>query len=480
MLVNLYGFMKKKNSTARPSIQDATTFTNVQLKESTSVLNPILIFNPGSSGMPSPTFTPNAFTYAHIPNFERYYFVQDWRWINGLWECSLTVDVLASYKTAIGLTNEYVTRCSYAFTTEISDKLYPVTTDYAVTRTIIDLGLNSTGFYVVGLISNSSAVSEGAVSYYIMSAAEMANFKSYLMSETFLSANGLSNLQEINKELVKVLYNPFQYIVSCKFFPYDYPSNTGTAVSSINFGWWSIPMSARLISGYVTFIKQSATFTALAHPQASRGRYLNHAPYTDIYLMHPLIGTIVLDSNKIEATNTVVITIETDAISGQGCITITNTTRGIRLYEAMINMAQDIPLAQINTDVLGVARTAVDSVGSIATGAVSGLLSGNLLGAIASPISGILNTIESTIPILQSSGQNGNKANYYAPANFYTVQRKVADEDNANRGRPYCKKVQLSNVPGFILCADAHAEISCFASERDEIINYMTTGFYYE
>ena len=475
MIVNLYSFQKKKNSTAQPQIQTATTLTSVQLKDSTGIMNPILLINPNNAAFSTP-FVPSGFNYAHIPSFGRYYFVNDWTWRNGLWECSLSVDVLASFKTSIGAMSEYVLRSSSQFETSISDITYPVTTNYAVTRAPVDLNLDMVGFYVLGIISNSSAVSEGAISYYVMTAAEMANFKSYLMSETFLSANGLANLQEMNKELVKVAYNPFQYIVSCKFFPFAYPSSTGTAVTSINFGWWSIPMTARLISVYVIFTQQSDNFTAGAHPQASRGRYLNHAPYTEIYVIHPMLGTVLLDSNKIEATNTVMITVTADAISGQGVIDITNTTRGIRLFETCSNIAQDIPLAQINTDVIGVARTAISSTGDV----ISKVANLDIGGAIASAASGVLNTIEASIPVLQASGVNGNKANYYFPADFYTVNRQIVDEDLDHRGRPLCTNKTINTLSGFILCADSHFSGQCFDAEKDMVNDYLTSGFYYE
>ena len=474
MIVNLYGFQKKKNSTARPT-GTATTLPDVLLKDETSVLNPVLVINPNSAGMPIP-FDPSFFTYAHIPKFSRYYFISDIRWVNGLWEFYLNEDVLASFKTAIGNLSEYVVRSSAAFDTTVADMMYPTTTDYSVNKSIIDLNLDMTGFYVLGLISNSSAVSEGAISYYIMSASQLANFKSYLMSETFLTNNGLDSLAEMDKNLLKCVYNPYQYIVSCKFFPFAYPSNTGTAVTSINFGWWSIPQAARLISGYNIFTVQSDSFTAAAHPQSTRGRYLNHAPYTEIYVMQPLIGTVLLDSNKIEATNTIKITVTADAISGQGVIDITNTTRGLRLYESVIMLALDIPLAQISQDVIGMARTAVDGVGN----AINGFLTGGVGGAIAGAASGILNTLEASIPVLQASGVNGNKANYYFTADFYTVFRRIVDEDKAHRGRPLCQVKTINTIGGFIMCADAHAELSCLDSERTEIINYMINGFYYE
>lgn len=474
MNLYLFGFSKKKNSTIKPALINGDRF-DCEIKEETTILNPVILVNPNTSGMPTP-FTPSFYTYAYIDKFERYYFITNWKCVSGLWEAYLTVDVLATYKSLIGNLQEYVLRSSYTFSTEISDGLYPCTTNYAVTKSMIDLGLSTTGFYVVGLISNSSSVSEGAVSYYIMSASQLANFKSYLMSETFLNANSLTNLEYMSKELIKCVYNPYQYLVSCKFFPFSVPSGTGTSVNTVNFGWWSIPQSAKLISGLNTVSLQSNPFTAPAHPQASRGRYLNHAPYTEMYVMQPFIGTVLLDSNKIEATNKVIITITCDLISGEAVIDITNTTRGLRLYESVISFAQDIPLAQISQDIIGMARTAVNAVGDVA----SGFMSGGIVGAIAGGASGVLNTIESSVPVLQSSGVNGNKANYYFPADFYVVHRQIVSEDNAHRGRPLCETRTINSLSGYIMCADAHAELSCLDEERDLIISYMNGGFFYE
>ena len=73
MQVYLFGYSKKKNSTAQPTLTSGTSFT-MQLKDDTSVMNPVLLLNQATSGMPSP-FTPSYYTYAYIAKFSRYYFV---------------------------------------------------------------------------------------------------------------------------------------------------------------------------------------------------------------------------------------------------------------------------------------------------------------------------------------------------------------------------------------------------------------------
>ena len=120
MLVNLYSFEKKKNSTKQPLISSATTLTSVQLKDETSIMNPVLLVNPSNSALPSP-FVPSGFNYANIPSFGRYYYISDWTWKNGIWECTLNVDVLASFKTAIGNTSAYVERSASMYDSNVVD-----------------------------------------------------------------------------------------------------------------------------------------------------------------------------------------------------------------------------------------------------------------------------------------------------------------------------------------------------------------------
>ena len=470
MIVQLFNYGKKKNSTSRPAGATGTLFNNVQLKDATSITNPVLVFNPTSSGMsPSP-----AFDYAYIPIFSHFYFIDNWTFINGLWECYLHTDVLASYRDPIGELSEYILRSSYAYNGYISDVFYPAHTNPSISMTSLNFGLDITGFYIIGLINNNSQPSTGAISYYFLSSAQLANIKSYLMSETFLTDNGLADLQEINKELVKVLYNPFQYIASCKFIPMAFPT-VGTD-EPIQFGWWQIPFSGRKMSqyGYVAFSYKD--FTVSAHPQSSRGTYLNHAPYTERYISHPLFGTIFLDSNKIDAGDTLGITITCDVVTGCATFVINNSTKDVELYQATIQLAVDIQLAQINTDVIGMARTAVDSVGNIAS-SISRL---DIAGAVTAATSGVLNTLEASIPVLQTSGANGNFSMFNLPGRFIECFREIVDEDLAHKGRPLCEIRQISTIPGYIVCSDAHAEIPCLDSERIEIVNYLNSGFYYE
>ena len=86
MNVELYKFTKRLNSTARPTPSAGTSFS-CELKDETSFINPILKFRPDH--LTSGLFSPSAYNYAYIAYWQRYYYITDWKYINGLWEYAI-------------------------------------------------------------------------------------------------------------------------------------------------------------------------------------------------------------------------------------------------------------------------------------------------------------------------------------------------------------------------------------------------------
>ena len=477
MTVEFWNYSKKKNSTKQPTAGSGTSYTNFNLKDSCSTLNPIITIAVAS--MPVATVAPiNTFTYCYINKFNRYYFIEDWVYINNIWEAHLSIDVLASHKVQIGAMSEYVVRAASTKDGSIIDVAYPATSNITLTNTTLNLNLDTTGFYVLGVINNSGTISEGAISYYVMSAQQLANLKSYLMSNTFLNDNNLYTNPDISPDLLKALFNPFQYIVSCKFYPLPFPTYAPD-VTGVNFGWWMLPYGAkRLPEGGYIIGRTSADFTVPSHPQSARGTYLNHAPYTDIVIYHPLLGTIPLDMAKIDAGDKINIYIEGETVTGQGYVTIRTNRGGSNyvLYQSSFQLAIDVPLAQMNIDTINVARTAINTAGNV----LSSAMSLNVGGVITAAGNGVLDALQAQAPVLQSSGTAGNRANFSALAIVTVVQRTVANDDPTNRGYPLCQTKTLNTLSGFIKVVDAHVDIPCLAAERDMIVNFMESGFYYE
>ena len=122
--VRLYDLAKRENSTKRPT-GDGTALSCI-LRRGSSAMTPTMEFDFGPDG------NPLNYNYMYIPSFNRYYFIEDWVYIPGMWEAHLVLDVLASHKTEIGATSAYIERSASAYNGDIIDGLYPATTDYDI------------------------------------------------------------------------------------------------------------------------------------------------------------------------------------------------------------------------------------------------------------------------------------------------------------------------------------------------------------
>ena len=91
--VNFYTFSKRDNSTKRPT--GSGTSLQCEIRYESSILNPVLQINTVISN-------PSNLNYAYIPEFNRYYWINDWSYDRGFWIVRMSVDVLATYKDQIG------------------------------------------------------------------------------------------------------------------------------------------------------------------------------------------------------------------------------------------------------------------------------------------------------------------------------------------------------------------------------------------
>lgn len=493
---NLYlykQFAKKENSTKVPPTGTLTLALQGILKEPCSIMTPVIKIE----RLPADAI-PGDYTYARWVQADRYYFIEDWVWANGLWEVHMKEDVLATFKTDIGNSTEYILRTdsSTDFNGEITDTTYPATTDivtesYGVSNIFTtDLRV---GCYIVGIISGGTSEAVGAISYFAMTSNEFGALKDKLFSNDNLAIMGITGpggqqlVQDISQEVLKTLYNPYQYIVSCMWFPFGKSAIPSTSqVTSIKIGWWDYPLTGDRLYAQ-TFELGNEQFAITAHPQASRGSYLNYSPYTRRTLIGRF-GSVPIDTTMFVVGNKINISYMIDLITGQCYAKISRRDESTSpisedlLMERNFLLGVPIQIAQVGTDYLGTAVSAINTVPQIIGGAISGIASGKgaIAGAIAGGASGIYNTLQSAMPQIETGGQNGS---FLAPVNnTHVIEQfyKIVDEDITHRGRPLCELRQINTLSGFILCAEGEIDISCYDNERKEIVRYLTDGFFWE
>ena len=507
MNITFYQFSKRNNSTKIVNV--AGTTLSCELKSSTSIYNPTLVIK----AVPS-AWNP-VWNYCYIPGFSRYYFINNWTWLNGVWECSAVCDVLASFKTEIGNLSEYVLRSSADYDGTIMDSAYIASTVVRPTNQILPAFFNtgglSSGFYIVGIIGNESTATQGAITYYQMDSTEMARLRAYLLSDTFLQQQGLTNLVDfIPADATKVIYNPYQYIVSCRWFPFGSATIDPywkDSVSIINFGWWNTGtgFSAYRLKSTVPAYEHLEQIVPDQHPYASsRGTYLNHAPFTERILTFSPFGSIPLPDGVLNTAHELGIRLSVDWISGEGTLTLEAidteppyaTSSIITRMTAQIGV--DIQLAQVGTDYFGTRIAQIQNAGNfmnslISAGASIDLssVSGAAISAIGAgaqaayaydmyQIAGMNNYLKTKAPQLITDGSNGSMAAYKVNNYLSNLFYIPVPDDNPQLGRPLCQVKTLNTIPGYIMVRNPDVSIGCFEAERAAIISFLSTGFFYE
>lgn len=474
MVVNLYTFSKRKNSTAVPVV-DLGISIEGYMKESCGIINPSIDFN-----FPQDTNLPSQYNYVYIPVFKRYYYVKEWTWSGRLWTASLECDPLASWRTAIGESNQYILRSSAHYDGSILDTFYPAKTDSIMEVTPFNSAFtrwNDGGSYIIGIV-NKDSNKVGCTTYYSMTGSQFNAFTDVLLND---SASWLNiDSSELSVSLQKALVNPMQYITSVAWYPLSVSG--GTTVDSIPFGWWAVTASATRLSKSNLLVKLRQTITVPKHPNsATRGAYLNCSPYSRYTLYYPPWGEIPIDTTIIQGNTTLDITIGVDLVSGAATLVAsTGTGEVVGYFQTTVSVP--ISIAQTTTDYRGLLSSAFQFVGGVADAAV-GIGTAKPLGVIdglGSMASGILSGAYASAPQVQSAGQSGSISSYdYVPhirAQFFIP----VNEDNSDFGRPLCSIRTVEDLPGFLLVGHPEISIAATSGEIDQILAYMSGGFYYE
>lgn len=467
MQATFYQFAKRTNSTKRPS--GGQEFV-IDLKAPCNIIDPEIKIATKSD--------PTGFNYCYLPTFSRYYWVKNWTYSDGLWNASLTVDTLASYREQIGSATEYVVRSSAKYDGTISDGLYPATAKVQSVTTSFQGGFAETirgGFFVIGFIAKA-ANSIGAITYVVMTPGNAKKLSAKLLTDvSYLSIDN----SEISDNLTKVLFNPYQYIVSCNYFPFGIAELTAhlPLVAKIDVGWWSVDVPGWILGEDNNNFKKSVSVTVPKHPQAAtRGEYCNVAPYTDYTIYLQPFGVIPLDASKMWGAATLSIQYVADLFTGDSVLRI--FTNGNQLvYETTAKLGVSVQLSNINFGIPSGSGGLLQTGIAAAFGGLQAALSGGTLSDVGN---GILNAAQATNADVASKGATGSTIAFDMTPYMVARFKIIADDNNEDHGRPLCQRVQLFSIPGFIMVDDPDLALTATAAEIDSVKSYMKNGFFLE
>lgn len=473
-----YTFSKKKNSTARPS-SGGTTY-NIILKEDTSVLYPQIALE--TSG------DPRNLNYVHINEFDRYYFIKDWISSHNRWVAVCSVDVLASWRTSIRSSSEYVVRSGSAFNTYIPDGMYPGTekkTYNSHTFAAEEKCFNSLNFcYVIGVMNGIANTPRlGGVTYYRFTANQLQTLMNAMLGDaSYLGDNGtFPTAYGITKEVMQALLNPTQYVVDSYLLPYGIPY---TANSEFKLGWWTLPGFSETVqvlqASNLTYrnLIYSQDYQLNNHPQSSRGLYMNGRPYSKLMLYAGPFGDIELDTDMLVYEGTLP-TIHMQVYGDyQGNVELTVSAKesGAILAHRNTNVKVPFQIGQMFQDRIGMVTNKISGdLGAAAAG-----LSGNIAGLFTGGANSLINSFSDSMPKLGSTGSVGSLGDINKSWILQQEFTYCVDDDYAQRGRPLCEVRTLSSLSGYCTILDPELSFSCYAEEHDLIRSYLTSGFFLE
>lgn len=465
--VTLWTFSKKVDSTAQPSVT-GTDF-------SCNILTPADITAPLVEITASADLT--AYNYAYISNFHRYYWIEGISFDKGIWILSLAVDVLATYKTQIGAQSLYVLRSASAYDGDIQDNYYPILNDIVQTRqTDPHFAYDETASrYILNIAGTDTS---GASTLWQLTP---TNFRK-LIAQLYEAIDGFQ-LTDVVKSVVKKFGgNPVNLINGAMWIPQAIVPAQVSDETVVIGSWYNAinPVKGKKVTTLAVDLPV-IEFDIDAHPQVSKGRYLNLAPYSNYILYLPGIGQLPLDTSKLEGVDYISVLRTVDPLTGKCVYRVFthpmtgNTNPPCQLFIGDCQWGVPISLGGNNASdgVLSSVGGAVASIGAaVASGGTTAII-----GAVTGGIGTTLNAMGGSGA---SSSTGGNIGMHYYPAELDTTFYKITSWDDSHNGRPLMQLKTISSLSGFIMVQKGDVPIPGTSAEAERIKAFLEGGFFYE
>lgn len=462
MEIVLYNFVKRINSTKQPDDGTGATY-QVYLKYDTSIDRPT--FRLYNEGLPD---------YNYLKAFGRYYFVTDIISVaENMWDITTKMDVLATNRNNIGNSQLFVERASARYDVSLIDNLFPAQVGR---KTLIENGLpifSNSGYFVVGLTGKPEENPKSAVTYYKLSKDEMKAMLDYFYTD--------SNFTEVLKDSVtKGFFNPFQYIVSCQWFPFVLTASPSDNVI-IKFGWWEdTGLTGHKIDSFVTIGVPNPLKIKIPRNYSPNDDYRNSEPYTVYQMYVPFFGLINISASQLINCTDVGYSLYTDVNTGVGLLRIygisADGSQSI-ITDLTAQVGVDIALAQTGMTIGGFVQSAIGGIASAVMGSALGPV-----GSVAGATAGVANAA-GTLGLSENSKNNNGVRTY---VDFDSIAKLICYyydcyiDGISEVGKPLYEYVTINTIPGFIKCQNASINIEGHFEESVEINSYLNGGFFYE
>ena len=487
VLVEFSKTAKRRNSTLQATFAAADSF-NCDFKAPTSFDRPTILLEKA-------TFDYNL---ARIGNI--YYFVEDLVTPrDGQFEVSLVMDVLATYKSDITSSTQYVCYSSSSGSKWLVDTRIPILKDCQVSSNTKPMtGLfNTNGFYVLSVVGKVGCavygVNKSTLTGIIQ---EIQNWQDdgirAVINDDMSLGYDFSSVENAIESMSKMsiqtgfIGNAFaqapQCIRSCIWVPFLLAAFTGSS-ASIYLGNYDTTKAGFEVNADPA--TDTVNINIPWHYSDWRRGYCE-----DVYLYLPLVGMVQLSADSI--TNASSISVKYSATATDGCVCyqviageeIIGTYGGQCSANFPIGINQQASAGEIATSVMTGASKMVSMAVNSSLSPVSA--AGAAAGVALEGVNAAYNTADvANSTHLSCVGGIGGGAGVGLDLNItcYTVAHSTAvtpSSMQSTMGLPTMKPMSLSTLTGYCQCANAHVSAAATAHELDAIDYYLNSGFFIE
>lgn len=457
--IKLGTISKKENSTAQPAITGWAEY-DIVFKNGADIVNPSITISADFSVVAN-------YNYAVMNG--RYYWIRRKTILRtGYTIFDLETDVLATYKSEIGSTPLYILRSSAASDGRVRDNYYPVTTEKSVTNIVMDdypaPGFSG-GVYVIAVAGTTA----GGSTLYQLTPAQFTSLVNGLMAEI----DG-TTVPDVIQAVMNSMFEPMRYINSVMWFPQAFGTSGN---DTVYVGKWNTHISAGIVTNTIANL-YTKSLTLPKHPQAAtRGDYMNCAPFSSYVLEFAPFGAINLDSSQLAECTGIELQIYVDALTGQGNMIVRGTfTGGVTACLADVSSQVGVPVKITSESAGSSALTGFSAVNS----AIIGAALANPIAIAGAAVAGISSVADAITGAVSNTGSLGSIAANSMLKVFSATFYLAADDDNVRNGRPYCKIATPSALTGFMIASKGDVAIPGTLPEEETVRAYLEAGFYYE
>lgn len=471
---------KRKNSTLQPSL--SASF-DVLFKTPTS--------------LDKPTFTINAdsFDYNYAKMGDRYYFVTDIvSRNNDLWEVSCELDPLATFKSEILASTQFVSYSSVQSSVYLSDDRIPLLDNSTSTATQTSVTpVSSTGCYILSVVGTNGVASYrlGGIASLVLLISNLQTWvddfqdaATNLITTTTDTAEAVSN---IGKALTQTGFvgnayeNAMAGIRGCIWVPFS-PATIGGTSRNIYIGKYDTGTTGY----YITNENITGSFSVTIPWTYSDWR---RSKCEDVYLFLPLVGNIQLSSDSINHVSAITVSYSIAPVSGDISYRVNAGTEVIGTYGANVGAQVPIGINQ-STSLGGIVSSAFSGVEKTVSSAIKGFSVAGPLGALGGAIGGAAvgtydvanKTLSTNMTTVGGIGGSAGAGVGTSCICSVVVHAPVINPAQmvATMGYPTMKPLTLSSCSGYCQCANAHVSAAAESQYLNMIDAYLNGGFYIE